>query len=76
VLQIVDDGPGMSAAGLGRLLERGLRGNQARTRAPDGRGLGLDIVHRVVRLHGWELTLQPRAPRGLEVVIAGPLAPA
>jgi two-component system, OmpR family, sensor histidine kinase BaeS len=76
VLRIVDDGPGMSAADLGRLLERGLRGNQARTRAPNGRGLGLDIVHRVVRLHGWELTLQSRAPRGLEVAIAGPLAPA
>jgi signal transduction histidine kinase len=73
-IQIADDGPGMPAVELDRVLERGLRGNQARARAPNGRGLGLDIVHRVVRLHGWALTLAATEPRGLSVAIAGPLA--
>lgn len=73
-IRIIDDGPGMPAADLDRVLERGLRGGQARARAPDGRGLGLDIVHRVVRLHGWELTLATIEPHGLSVAIAGPLA--
>lgn len=73
-IRIVDDGPGMPAADLDRVLERGLRGNQARTRAPHGRGLGLDIVHRVIRLHGWTFALAARAPHGLAVTISGPLA--
>jgi two-component system sensor histidine kinase BaeS len=72
-IRIVDDGPGMPAGDLDRVLERGLRGNQARTRAPHGRGLGLDIVHRVIRLHGWTFTLAARDPHGLAVTISGPL---
>jgi signal transduction histidine kinase len=64
-IEVIDDGPGMPARELDRLLERGLRGNEARTRAPNGRGLGLDIVHRVVRLHGWQLALESLEPHGL-----------
>jgi signal transduction histidine kinase len=74
VIKVIDDGPGMSAAELMRVVERGQRGNQARTRAPNGRGVGLDIVHRVVLLHGWELTLAAIPPHGLSVAIAGPVA--
>jgi signal transduction histidine kinase len=70
-IRIVDDGPGMPASELDRVLERGRRGNQARARAPNGRGLGLDIVHRVVRVHGWELTLATSEPHGLSVTITG-----
>jgi two-component system sensor histidine kinase BaeS len=73
-IKIIDDGPGMSAVELDRVLERGLRGNQARMRAPNGRGLGLDIVHRIVRLHGWTLTLAAIEPHGLSVAITGPRA--
>jgi signal transduction histidine kinase len=74
VIKIVDDGPGMPAADLDRVLQRGLRGNRARTRAPNGRGLGLDIVQRVVRHHAWTLTLATTEPHGLSVAITGPLA--
>jgi signal transduction histidine kinase len=73
-IKVVDDGPGMPAADLDRVLERGLRGNRARTRAPNGRGLGLDIVQRVVRVHGWSLTLAATEPHGLSVAITGRLA--
>jgi signal transduction histidine kinase len=65
--------PSQIQARIDGVLERGRRGNAARTRAPHGRGLGLDIVQRVVRLHAWELSLANVAPRGLSVVIAGPL---
>lgn len=74
-IRISDDGPGMTAAELGSLSRRGSRGIAARTRAPHGRGLGLHIAQRVVALHRWTLTLSNAAPRGLEVVIAGPLEP-
>ncbi len=72
-LEILDDGPGMAADDIERLLERGRRGNEARTRAPHGRGLGLDIAQRVVRVHGWSLSLAAIDPHGLSVVIEGPL---
>jgi signal transduction histidine kinase len=65
-IEVVDDGDGMTDAEL-------RRGNAARTRAPHGRGLGLDIVQRVVQLHAWQLSLASVAPRGLSVVIGGPL---
>jgi two-component system, OmpR family, sensor histidine kinase BaeS len=48
-IRVLDDGPGIPATELARLLERGQRGDDARTRAPEGRGLGLDIVQRDLR---------------------------
>lgn len=73
-IKVIDDGPGVPTGELDRIVERGLRAGRARTRAPSGRGLGLDIVHRAVRLHAWELALVSLEPRGLSVTIAGPLS--
>lgn len=39
------------------------------TRKPGGVGLGLPLAHKVVRLHGGELRLQARQPRGAEVLL-------
>ncbi|MBL8974476.1 MAG: HAMP domain-containing histidine kinase [Myxococcales bacterium] len=73
-VRVVDDGPGIPADELARIAERGVRGNQARTRAPEGQGLGLDIVHRVAALHGYSLHLQASEFGGLQVDLAGPCA--
>lgn len=70
-LRVLDDGPGIPEPERARLLERGARGNQARTRAPNGQGLGLDIAHQVARLHGWALALGDSEYGGLEVTFAG-----
>jgi len=70
-LRVVDDGPGIPEAELSRLAERGFRGNEARTRAPDGQGLGLHIAHRAAELHGFRLTLRPSEYGGLEVELQG-----
>ena len=72
-LSVIDDGPGIAAAERSRILERGFRSDAARTRAPDGQGIGLDITQRVAELHGLTLTLGPSHFGGLEVRLAGPL---
>jgi signal transduction histidine kinase len=72
LLSVVDDGPGMSDEELARAVERGFRGEEARTRAPGGTGLGLDIAHRVAALHGLDLTFSRSQYGGLQVELAGP----
>jgi signal transduction histidine kinase len=72
-LRVIDDGPGIPEEERSRLLERRFRGNEARTREPQGQGLGLHIVHNVVELHGWKMTLGPSEYGGLEVGFTGPV---
>ncbi|MEJ7599300.1 MAG: HAMP domain-containing sensor histidine kinase [Kofleriaceae bacterium] len=74
-IRIVDDNPGVSDDDLAKLVERGTRGNDARTRSPAGRGLGLDIAYRVVHRQAWTLVLARNQPHGLCFTISGPLAP-
>jgi two-component system, OmpR family, sensor histidine kinase BaeS len=73
-LRVLDDGPGIPAAQLATLATRGARGDEARTRAPEGQGLGLHIAYRAAALHGLSLTLQPSEYGGLEVRLEGALA--
>ncbi|WP_437593581.1 sensor histidine kinase [Sorangium sp. So ce1000] len=70
-LRVLDDGPGIEPGALSRLVERGARADQARTRAPDGQGLGLHIAYRAAELHGFRLTLRPSEQGGLEVELTG-----
>jgi two-component system sensor histidine kinase BaeS len=74
-ISVIDDGPGIPDAELSRLSERGARGAEARTRAPEGQGLGLHIAYRAAALHGFRLTLQRSEYGGLEVKLEGDLAP-
>ena len=73
-VRVIDDGPGIPAAQLERVARRGERGDAARTRAPDGQGLGLDIAHRVARLHGHDLRFATSEFGGLQVDLEGPAA--
>jgi signal transduction histidine kinase len=70
-LRVVDDGPGVPATELARLVERGFRGNAARTRSPDGLGLGLNITLRVAELHDLALRFGPSEYGGLQVDLEG-----
>ena len=68
---MIDDGPGIPEADLATLATRGARGDEARTRAPEGQGLGLHIARRAAALHGFTLTLQRSEYGGLEVKLEG-----
>jgi signal transduction histidine kinase len=73
-VRVIDDGPGIPPEQLERVAKRGERGDAARTRAPDGQGIGLDIAQRVARLHGHDLRFAKSEFGGLQVDIEGPTA--
>jgi signal transduction histidine kinase len=69
-LEVEDNGPGMSEAFKARAFERFSR---ERGNHPDGAGLGLAIVHRVVELHhGRVQLLDPIQGQGLRVRVELP----
>ncbi|MBB4041384.1 signal transduction histidine kinase [Microvirga flocculans] len=67
---VADRGPGIPEAERGRVLERFVRLETARSRP--GFGLGLSLAAAVARLHGGILRLEDNEP-GLRVVLALPL---
>ncbi|MBI5494859.1 MAG: HAMP domain-containing histidine kinase [Deltaproteobacteria bacterium] len=72
-LTVLDDGPGVPAQDLPRIVLRGFRGaGPSAHGGPHGLGLGMNIVQRVVALHGWELHLGASEYGGLQVTIEGP----
>ena len=58
-LEVVDDGPGVDEASIGRLTEPRFRSEEARTRHPDGQGLGLAIARDVAARHDLALRFEP-----------------
>jgi signal transduction histidine kinase len=70
-LRVIDDGPGIPPDELERITERRFRGNEARTRHPDGMGLGLHIAHDVAAKHGFDFDLRASEHGGLEVELNG-----
>jgi signal transduction histidine kinase len=69
VLSVTDDGPGVTDEELTQLTTRWFRGSEARTRRPDGHGLGLAIVAESVRRLGLSLTFHRPGETGLRVEI-------
>ncbi|MEB4207748.1 HAMP domain-containing sensor histidine kinase [Mycobacterium sp. 94-17] len=52
VLEVADEGPGMTEEDASRVFERFYRTDASRARASGGTGLGLSIVESLVRAHG------------------------
>ena len=70
-VDIEDDGPGMPAEQMPRVLQRGVRLDET----VPGSGLGLAIVRELVNLYGGALQLQtPAQGRGLQVTLTLPAA--
>jgi len=70
-LTVEDDGPGVDADDLPRLVHRFYRGERSRT--TPGNGLGLSLVAAVAELHGAALRLETGAP-GLRATLRFPNA--
>ncbi len=75
VLDVEDDGPGMTTEQAQRVFERFYRADQARNRASGGSGLGLAIVHGLVTAHGGTVTVRTAPGRGADFQVKLPLSP-
>jgi signal transduction histidine kinase len=68
VIDVEDDGPGISDARKQEMLEPFVRGDDARTMDDStGFGLGLSIARAIALAHGGELSLHDHEPHGLIV---------
>ncbi|RKG82078.1 response regulator [Corallococcus sp. CA049B] len=71
-LRVTDTGTGIPAHELPRLFERFHRVHGARARSHEGSGIGLALVHDLVRLHGGTLTVQSELDRGTTFTVRIP----
>ena len=70
VVQVADQGPGMSEAELARVFDKFVRG---RTSTPAGTGLGLYICRQIVNAHGGHIEARSEEGRGATVSFSLPL---
>ena len=64
VLEVCDEGPGMSQEDARRVFERFYRADSSRTRASGGTGLGLSIVDSLTRAHNGSVTVSSPPGQG------------
>src|SRR3954447_13055950 len=72
VLEVADEGPGMSADDAHRIFERFYRTDSSRDRASGGTGLGLSIVDSLVYAHGGTVTVATAPGRGCRFTVKLP----
>jgi two-component system osmolarity sensor histidine kinase EnvZ len=73
IIRVADNGPGIAADQLARLVRPFERGDSARS-GPVGAGMGLAIVERIVHMHHGSLAFGDHDGRGLCVEITLPVA--
>jgi two-component system OmpR family sensor kinase len=75
VLDVEDDGPGMTPDQAQRVFERFYRADAARNRASGGTGLGLAIVAGLVAAHGGTVSVRTVPGQGADFQVKLPLSP-
>jgi two-component system OmpR family sensor kinase len=75
VLDVIDDGSGMTAEQAQRVFERFYRADAARNRASGGTGLGLAIVAGLVAAHGGQVSVKTAPGEGADFRVKLPLSP-
>jgi two-component system OmpR family sensor kinase len=76
VLEVADEGPGLTAPQAARVFERFYRADPSRARDRGGSGLGLSIVESIVTAHGGRASAAGRPGHGCTIRITLPLQPA
>lgn len=76
VITVADQGDGVPEDEIPLLTKVFYRTDSSRNREKGGYGLGLSIGKAIIQAHGGKLYFANRQPRGLEVTIILPLAPA
>jgi len=74
VVAVDDSGEGLTPAAARRMFERFWRGDDARTPATGGAGLGLAIAQGLVEAHGGEIWAENRAVGGARIAFTLPLS--
>jgi signal transduction histidine kinase len=74
VMQVRDDGIGISAAALPHVFERFYQAERGHARQFGGLGLGLTIAQRVCAVHGADIAVQSLQPHGAVATVRWPLA--
>lgn len=64
IIEVIDEGPGMTAEDALRIFERFYRTDASRTRASGGTGLGLSIVDSLVFAHGGSVNVTTAPGQG------------
>jgi signal transduction histidine kinase len=72
-LRVRDTGTGIPPAEMPRLFERFHRVENARGRTHEGSGIGLALVHELVKLHGGSITAGSEVGRGTTFLVSIPL---
>lgn len=73
IVEVEDNGEGMSEADSARVFDRFVRGESGRTDETGRLGLGLPIAKSIVELHGGEIALSSAPGRGTCVRVSIPL---
>jgi signal transduction histidine kinase/DNA-binding response OmpR family regulator len=76
VLEVSDTGTGIVADQLPRVFERFHRIEGARARTHEGSGIGLALVHELVKMHGGEVSATSELGRGTTFTVSLPLGSA
>jgi two-component system OmpR family sensor kinase len=72
ILEVVDEGPGMSQEDALRIFERFYRTDSSRTRSSGGSGLGLSIVDSLVQAHGGTVSVTTAPGQGCRFFVRLP----
>lgn len=72
VLEVVDEGPGMSQQDAQRIFERFYRTDSSRARASGGTGLGLSIVDSLIYAHGGTVAVTTAPGQGCRFYVTLP----
>ncbi|MFZ1164221.1 HAMP domain-containing sensor histidine kinase [Mycobacterium sp.] len=72
ILEVVDQGPGMSQEDALRVFERFYRTDSSRARSSGGSGLGLSIVDSLVHAHGGTVTVTTAPGQGCRFYVSLP----